>query len=153
LLIAMYLINRFRASVLGGAAIMTHLNPRLATMSGIDPAKVRLQAFVFSAPFSAVAGWLYAYQRAYVSADLLDSYFLLLMLTAVVLVGKRQLFGPLIATALILTQEKFFSFGGYNDKIVLGGALIITLAFFPKGIVTIPTVLRHALRHRRNTTT
>ena len=32
---------------------MTHLNPRLATMSGIDPARVRLQVFLFSAPMSA----------------------------------------------------------------------------------------------------
>ena len=64
-------------------------------MSGIDPARVRLQVFLFSAPISAAAGWLYAYQRAYVSADVLETYFLILMLTAVVLVGRRQLLGPL----------------------------------------------------------
>jgi branched-chain amino acid transport system permease protein len=145
LVMAIYLIDRFRASRLGAAAIMTHLNPRLATMSGIDPARVRLQVFVFSAPISAVAGWLYAYQRAYVSADLLDSYFLLLMLTSVVLVGKRQLFGPLLACALILTQEKFFSFGGYTDKIVLGGALVLTLAFFPRGLMSVVASARERL--------
>jgi branched-chain amino acid transport system permease protein len=83
-----------------------------------------------------------------VSADLLDNYFLLLMLTAVVLVGKRQLLGPLAATALILVQEKFLSFGGYNDKIVLGGVLIMTLALFPRGLMTIPAAIL-AWRHRR----
>ncbi len=148
LVITIYLIQRFRASRLGAAAIMVHLNPRLAIMSGIDPARVRLQVFVFSAAISSVAGWLYAYQRAYVSADLLDNYFLLLMLTAVVLVGKRQLLGPLAATALILVQEKFLSFGGYNDKIVLGGVLIMTLALFPRGLMTIPAAIL-AWRHRR----
>ena len=55
-------------------------------------------------PFDGVprnaAGWLYAYQRAYVSADVLENYFLILMLTAVVLIGRRQLLGPLAATAL-----------------------------------------------------
>jgi branched-chain amino acid transport system permease protein len=78
---------------------------------------------------------LYAWQRAYVSADILDSYFLILMLTAVVLVGRRVLLGPLLATALVLTQEKFLSLGGYADKIVLGGVLIATLAFFPGGLI------------------
>lgn len=133
----LYLINRFRQSRLGQAALMAHLNPRLATLSGIDPLKVRLQVFLFSAPITACAGWLYAYQRAYVSADILETYFLILMLTAVVLVGRRELFGPLLATALVLIQEKFFSFGGYVDKILLGSLLIIVLAFFPQGLMAL----------------
>ncbi len=135
LAIVIYLVDRFRHSSLGAAAIMTHLNPRLATIGGIDPARVRLQVFLFSAPISAAAGWLYAYQRAYVSADILESYFLILMLTAVILVGRRQLLGPLIATALVLVQEKFFSLGGYVDKIVLGSVLVLILAFFPHGLM------------------
>ncbi|WP_313387416.1 branched-chain amino acid ABC transporter permease [Achromobacter aegrifaciens] len=135
LAITLYLVDRFRHSRLGQAALMVHLNPRLATMNGIDPLRVRLQVFLFSAPITGCAGWLYAYQRAYVSADILETYFLILMLTAVVLVGRRQLLGPLLATALILIQEKFFSFGGYVDKIVLGSLLILVLAFFPQGLM------------------
>lgn len=146
LVVVIYLIDRFRHSRLGTAAIMVHQNPRLATMSGIDPARVRLQVFLFSAPISAAAGWLYAYQRAYVSADILETYFLILMLTAVVLVGRRQLLGPLLATALVLVQEKFFSFGGYVDKIVLGSVLVLVLAFFPQGLMGL---VRPMIRHTR----
>jgi branched-chain amino acid transport system permease protein len=135
LVVAIYLVDRFRNSRLGAAAIMTHLNPRLATIGGIDPARVRLQVFLFSAPITATAGWLYAYQRAYVSADILENYFLILMLTAVILVGRRQLLGPLLATALVLVQEKFFSLGGYVDKIILGSVLVMVLAFFPQGLM------------------
>ncbi|MFU1982879.1 branched-chain amino acid ABC transporter permease [Bordetella hinzii] len=137
LALTLYLVWRFRHSRLGQAALMAHLNPRLATMSGIDPLKARLQVFLFSAPISACAGWLYAYQRAYVSADILETYFLILMLTAVVLVGRRQLFGPLLATALVLIQEKFFSFGGNVDKIVLGCLLILVLTLFPQGLMSL----------------
>ncbi|HEY4067793.1 MAG TPA: branched-chain amino acid ABC transporter permease [Burkholderiaceae bacterium] len=146
LAITIYLIDRFRHSRLGAAAIMTHLNPRLATMGGTDPARVRLQVFLFSAPISAAAGWLYAYQRAYVSADVLESYFLILMLTAVVLIGRRQLLGPLAATALVQAQEKFFSLGGNLDKIVLGGVLILILGFFPQGLIGVMRPLRRVLR-------
>ena len=144
-----YLIDRFRHSQLGAAAIMVHLNPRLATMGGIDPARVRLQVFLFSAPISAAAGWLYAYQRAYVSADVLENYFLILMLTAVVLVGRRQLLGPLAATALVLVQEKFFSLGGNVDKIVLGAVLIVILGFFPQGLMGLLQPLRRLLQRGR----
>lgn len=152
LAVTIYLIDRFRHSALGAAAIMTHLNPRLATMSGIDPARVRLQVFLFSAPVSAAAGWLYAYQRAYVSADVLESYFLILMLTAVVLIGRRQLLGPLAATALVLVQEKFFSLGGYVDKIVLGSVLVAILAFFPQGLAGLARPVARLWRQRASRT-
>ena len=149
LAITVYLIDRFRHSRLGAAAIMTHLNPRLATMGGIDPARVRLQVFLFSAPISAAAGWLYAYQRAYVSADVLENYFLILMLTAVVLMGRRQLLGPLAAVALILAQEKFFSLGGYVDKIILGSVLVLILGFFPQGLMGLAKPLLGLFRGNR----
>jgi branched-chain amino acid transport system permease protein len=134
LLVTIYLTNAFRRSRLGRAAMTVHLNSRLATMSGIDPQRVRIQIFMLSAPISAAAGWLYAYQRAYISADVLDTYFLILMLTAVVLVGRRMLLAPLAGVALILLQEKFLSFGAYVDEIILGGALILTLSFLPRGL-------------------
>jgi branched-chain amino acid transport system permease protein len=151
LVVAIYLVDRFRHSQLGAAAIMTHLNPRLARMSGIDPARVRLQVFLFSAPISATAGWLYAYQRAYVSADVLESYFLILMLTAVVLFGKRQLLGPLAATAILLAQKSFFSLGGDVDKIVLGAILTAILAFFPQGLTGLARPLAGLVKPRQAT--
>lgn len=148
LLVAIYMVRAFRRSRLGLSAMMVHLNPRLAIMSGIDPQPTRLRVFLFSAPVTATAGWLYAYQRAYVSADVLEPYFLILMLTAVVIIGRRLLLGPLIGVALILAQEKFFSLGGYVDKIILGSALILTLAFLPNGLAgLIPAMI--ALFRRR----
>ncbi len=131
---AIYMVDAFRRSGLGQRAMTVHLNPELATMSGIDPLRTRLQVFLVSAPITAAAGWLYAYQRAYISADVLETYFLILMLTAVVLVGRRMLLAPLIGAALILMQEKFLSFGGYVDSIVLGGVLIVVLSFLPGGL-------------------
>ncbi|HEY1230385.1 MAG TPA: branched-chain amino acid ABC transporter permease, partial [Ramlibacter sp.] len=86
--------------------------------------------------------------RAYVSADVLESYFLILMLTAVVLVGRRQLLGPVAAVTLVLLQEKFLSFGGNVDKIVLGAVLVVVLAFLPEGLAGLARPLAR-LRQRR----
>ena len=71
--------------------------PDLAQALGVDARSVRFLVFVASAPISALAGWLYAYQRAYVGPDMFESYFLVLMLTAIVIVGRRLLLGPLSA--------------------------------------------------------
>jgi branched-chain amino acid transport system permease protein len=135
LLLALYIVAQFRRSRLGHAALMVHMNPPLATTSGIDPSRVRLMVFLVSAPLTALGGWLYAYQRAYVGPDLFETYFLVLMLTAVVLIGRRLLLGPLIGIALLMAQKSFFSFGAYFDKIVLGAVLVLVLCVFPGGVV------------------
>ncbi|HZY54589.1 MAG TPA: branched-chain amino acid ABC transporter permease [Reyranella sp.] len=134
-------IQRFRHSRLGTSALMVQMNPDLATALGIDARKVRLGVFVASAPISALAGWLYAYQRAYVGPDMFETYFLVLMLTAIVIVGRRLLLGPLIGTALIIVQQTFFSIGGDGDKIVLGSVLAAILLLWPRGLVGLWTVL------------
>ncbi len=134
LLTALYFVHRFRRSRLGQAALMVHMNPRLAVMCGLDGNRVRLQVFLVSAPITAVAGWLYAYQRAYVGPDLFDTYFLVLMLAAVIIVGRRVLLGPLLGMAALLLQRSFASFGAYGDKLVLGAVLVAMLCLLPRGI-------------------
>ena len=93
LVLTLVFIARFRRSKLGTSALMVQMNPALAASLGVDPRKVRLAVFVISAPITGLAGWLYAYQRAYVGPDMFESYFLVLMLTAIVIVGRRLLLG------------------------------------------------------------
>jgi branched-chain amino acid transport system permease protein len=135
LLLTLLFIARFRRSKLGTAALMVQMNPALAASLGIDPRKIRLAVFVLSAPITGLAGWLYAYQRAYVGPDMFETYFLVLMLTAVVLIGRRILVGPLIGTALLIAQQNLFSLGGDWNKIVLGAVLAFVLIFWPAGLV------------------
>jgi branched-chain amino acid transport system permease protein len=135
LLLTLLFIQRFRRSRLGTSALMVQMNPDLAQALGVDARAVRFLVFVASAPISALAGWLYAYQRAYVGPDMFESYFLVLMLTAIVVVGRRLLLGPLIGVSLIIVQQSFFSIGGDGDKIVLGAVLAAILLLFPKGMI------------------
>jgi branched-chain amino acid transport system permease protein len=135
LMLTLLFIHRFRRSRLGTSALMVQMNPDLAQALGVDARAVRFLVFVASAPISALAGWLYAYQRAYVGPDMFESYFLVLMLTAIVIVGRRLLLGPLIGTALIIVQQTFFSIGGDGDKIVLGAVLAAILLLWPRGLI------------------
>lgn len=135
LMLTLLFIHRFRRSRLGTSALMVQMNPDLAQALGVDARAVRFLVFVASAPISALAGWLYAYQRAYVGPDMFESYFLVLMLTAIVIVGRRLLLGPVIGTALIIVQQTFFSIGGDGDKIVLGAVLAAILLLWPRGLI------------------
>jgi branched-chain amino acid transport system permease protein len=142
LVVVILFIHRFRRSRLGAAALMVHMNPDLAATLGVDTRQIRVMVFVLSAPVTAMAGWLYAYQRAYVGPDLFEAFFLLIMLTAVVITGRRILLGPLIGTSIVITQQNFFSIGGDGDKVVLGLVLILVLVFWPKGLVGVWQSLR-----------
>ena len=135
LLFTLVFISRFRRSRLGITALMVQMNPALATSLGIDQRKVRLAVFVISAPITGLAGWLYAYQRAYVGPDMFETYFLVMMLTAVVLVGRRVLLGPLIGTGILIAQQNLLSLGGDWNKFILGSVLAIVLIFWPTGLV------------------
>ncbi len=137
LLLTLYFVHRFRRSSLGQAALMVHMNPRLAAMCGHDPNRVRLKVFLVSAPISALAGWLYAFQRSYVGTDLFETYFLVLMLTGVIIAGRRILLGPLLGTALLLSQKSFASLGAYGDKLVLGAILVTVLCLNPRGLAAL----------------
>ncbi|GGC89315.1 branched-chain amino acid ABC transporter permease [Chelatococcus reniformis] len=134
LVLSIYFVDRFRRSRLGTEALMVQMNPPLAIASGLDIRKVRFRVFVVSAPITALAGWLYGYQRAYVGPDMFDMYFLTLMLTAVIVVGRRVLLGPLIGVALILLQQNYFSIGGDGNKVVLGAVLAFVLIVWPQGL-------------------
>lgn len=137
------LISRFRRSRLGTTALMAQMNPELATTLGVDVRRTRMMVFVLSAPVTALAGWLYAYQRAYVSPDLLSPFFLLFMLTAVILPGRRLLLGPLVGAAILTSQQQLLSFGGDVDKIVLGGLLAGVLLLSPSGLIGIWRTIVH----------
>jgi branched-chain amino acid transport system permease protein len=148
LVLVILLIGRFRRSRLGATALMTQMNPDLAITLGVNIRRVRVLVFVLSAPVTAVAGWLYAYQRSYISPDLISPFFLLFMLTAVILPGRRLLLGPLIGSAILTTQSELFSFGGNGDKIFLGGLLAIILLLSPDGLVGVWRWLTRAVRGR-----
>src|SRR5882757_7804965 len=137
LVLVIALISRFRHSKLGVTALMAQMNPDLATSLGVDVRRTRVLVFVLSAPVAALAGWLYAYQRSYVSPDLLSPYFLLFMLTAVILPGRRLLLGPLVGAVLLTSQQELASLGGDADKIVLGGVLAAVLLLSPDGLAGI----------------
>jgi len=143
LAITVYFVARFRQSRLGRMAMMVHMNPALATSMGIDVRVVRVAVFVLSAPITALAGWLYAYQRAYVGPDMFEGYFLLMMLSAVILFGQRLLLGPLLGIAVIIIQQNYLSFGGDVNKIIMGAILVSVLIFLPKGLAgSIPALVR-----------
>jgi branched-chain amino acid transport system permease protein len=137
-----YGVHRFRRSRLGMAALMVNLNPALAASMGLDERRIRVRVFVLSAVITGAAGWLYAYQRSFVGPDLLGTYFLVLMLTAVVISGRRVLLGPVVGVLILVLQQNYASVGTNGDAVVLGAILAGVLILWPTGLVGAWAALR-----------
>jgi branched-chain amino acid transport system permease protein len=145
LLIVLLIVSRFRHSKLAQSSLMAHMNPDLAATMGINVSRVRFQLLLFSSIPPALGGWVYAYYRSYVSTDLFGTYFLILMLTAAALVGRRVLFGPLIGVALIISQQNLASLGTDGDQLLLGAVLVIVLVLWPAGLIGIYHTLKRLI--------
>jgi len=135
LVLVILAVSRFRHSKLARTSLMAYMSPDLATAMGVNVSRARFLLLVISSVPPAIAGWLYAYYRAYVGTDLFEMYFLIIMLTAAAIVGRRVLLGPVVGVALIVTQQNLFSLGGEIDKLILGTVLVVVLVVWPSGLV------------------
>lgn len=139
-------ISRFRHSKLARTSLMAYMNPDLATTMGVNVSRARFLLLVISSVPPALAGWLYAYYRSYVGVDLFEMYFLIIMLTAAAIVGRRVLLGPVIGVSLIITQQNLFSLGGSVDKLILGLVLVVVLVVWPSGLQGIWHLVRDTVK-------
>jgi branched-chain amino acid transport system permease protein len=146
LVLVILAISRFRHSKLARTSLMAYMNPDLATTMGVNVSRSRFLLLVISSVPPALAGWLYAYYRSYVGTDLFEMYFLIIMLTAAAIVGRRVLLGPVIGVALIITQQNLFSFGGQIDKLILGLVLVVVLTVWPKGLLGLWHLVRDLVK-------
>jgi branched-chain amino acid transport system permease protein len=110
-----------------------------AEVAGINTRKFKVMAFALSAFFPGVVGAIWGYSLAYLRPVI----FLLIAIAArmvlmVIIGGRGTVAGPVIGAALLvaLDEASITVFGGSELNLVITGALlVITLLFFPMGIV------------------
>jgi branched-chain amino acid transport system permease protein len=108
-----------------------------ARACGIDPARVKLRAFMISAAFTAVGGALYASQIAYIvpdaalAIDLSERPAIHAMLG-----GAGTLTGPIVGAILIETAQELFKNVFHEAyQLIYGILLVVVVLFLPEGIV------------------
>lgn len=116
-----------------------------------------IQVLVFSgaAALAAIGGGLFAITEGFVSPSLLGIGLSTSVVLWVVLGGKGTFYGPIIALAVLQVldrrmQDAFPQFW----PIVIGVLLLLTIVFLPRGLMSIPQVLkeRRSLKGQRNDT-
>lgn len=102
---------------------------------GVDVVRCRIQIFVLSAVYAALAGSLYAHFLNYVNGTFFDLSVMIQLMAILVVGGIGTLWGPLVgAVLLIWVSQNLGDYAEYSQLIfglLYGGALL----FLPGGVV------------------
>jgi branched-chain amino acid transport system permease protein len=102
---------------------------------GVDVVRCRIQIFVLSAVFAALAGSLYAHLLNYVNGTFFDLGVMIQLMAILVVGGIGTLWGPVVgAVVLIWVSQNLGNYAEYSQLIfglLYGGALL----FLPGGVV------------------
>lgn len=157
LLASVWLAQNLVASPVGRALRALHSSEVAAETSGIDSARYKLVVFVVSALFAAAAGAMTAHYAGFITparGSFMHSVELVIM---VVFGGMASTFGAVIGAAVLTTLPQLLTVLKDYEMMVFGAVLIVTMAFFPKGVVPtlgarlrlVPTLGRWIGRRRR----
>jgi branched-chain amino acid transport system permease protein len=102
---------------------------------GVDVVRCRIQIFVLSAIYAALAGSLYAHFLNYVNGTFFDLSVMIQLMAILVVGGIGTLWGPVVGAALLIwVSQNLGSYAEYSQLIfglLYGGALL----FLPGGVV------------------
>ncbi len=147
LLLAVWLARNLIDSPAGRALRALHGSEVAAQTLGVDSARYKLRVFVISAVFAASAGVLLAHYAGFITparGSFMHSVELVIM---VVFGGMASTFGAVVGAAVLTTLPQFLTVFKDYETMVFGAVLIVTMVFFPQGVV--PTLARLLGRDRR----
>ena len=128
-----------------------------AAALGVEVSRYKMQVFVLSAAYAALAGAMYAHYIRFISPSpfsLLSSLFFLIM---AVVGGLTNIWGGLFGAALVTILDQviraevprlFPRVGGEYQTAIYGILLVLIMIFFPRGIVRGALDVRRALAGR-----
>lgn len=126
--------RRIVDSRVGRALRAIHDGERAAAAVGVDTAAAKLQVFVLSAVFSALAGFLYAHLVFFISPESFNFLASIRMVTMVVIGGMASVWGALLGASLLtLLPEWLHAFSEF-EMVVYGLILMVIMIFMPRGL-------------------
>ena len=144
--LAQLLRSRFGRALAG-----IRVNEQRMRATGFATYPYKLVAFVISGAIAGLAGFLFAVKDGYVNPEMLSWHLSGAVLIMIILGGLGHLRGALVgAFAFTLLQELFKSeavFGGFAKHwtLLLGVAIIASVALLPRGLVGLPGQWRERL--------
>lgn len=134
----------------GRAFAIVKANEAVASSMGISPYRYKVLAFTVAAVIGGVAGFLYMVVVQYTSPETMSLGHSITLLASMVIGGAASIIGSLIGGAYyVLVPELTNAIDPSLTALLQGALLLLVLFLLPGGIVSLPRVIRRALRRSR----
>jgi len=129
-----------------------------AENAGIDCARLKLQAFIFSALLAGLAGGLYAFYVTFISPSPFSFHASVQFVLMAVIGGLGTFWGPLLGAAVVVLLSELLreivpmiipGAGGEYQIIIYGIILVALMIFQPQGLSGMGKYLRLSSKTRR----
>ncbi|MHC4046790.1 branched-chain amino acid ABC transporter permease [Bradyrhizobium vignae] len=142
LLVAILFLVALRRSPFGAAMDSVRQNPHLARSVGVDVARVRLKAFMLSAPFAALAGALAVPYTQIVTPEVFSVANTVDGLLMVLLGGAQLVIGPVIGAAVFTLIPQAMNLDPNIRILLFSSVIILIMMFAPGGLHQVGVALR-----------
>jgi len=149
--ILLFLLSRnIIQSRVGRALRSLHGSEIAAGSLGVNVASLKVQVFVLSAVYAALAGALYAHAVTFISPQTSDLMFSIRLITMVVVGGMGHLWGGVVGAAIMTVLPELLSAFHDYELVIYGGILLLMVMFLPGGLVRGIETLALKCRRLRN---
>lgn len=142
LLLAIVFLIAVRRSPFGSAMESIRQNRHLARSVGVDVTRVRLKAFMFSAPLAALGGALCVPYTQIVTPEVFNVGNTVDGLLMVLLGGSQIIVGPVIGAVLFTLIPQFLELDPNVRILVFSTVIILIMMFKPGGLYQLALDLR-----------
>jgi branched-chain amino acid transport system permease protein len=146
LALVLMLLGRVIDSPTGRAWIAIRENENLAASVGIHPLRYKMAAFAGGGFLAGLGGALYAHYIGFVSPTELGFHYIGIVFILVIGGGTGTLVGPVIGALVFGVLPEVLRVAETARNILLGGILLLSIAFLPEGLVGLWDRARRRLR-------
>lgn len=150
LLVSILFLVAVRRSPFGAAMESVRQNQHLAQSVGVDVTRVRLKAFMLSAPFAALAGALTVPYVQIVTPEVFSVGNTVDSLLMVLLGGSQLIVGPVIGAAIFTLIPQVLDLDPNVRILVFSAIIILIMMFAPGGLHQLGVRLRERLGRARD---
>lgn len=131
----------------GRALRAIHSSEVASGAMGINVSRLKISVFVYSAVLSSLAGSLYAHYLNFINPSTFDLFFSVKLVIMIALGGMHDIWGAIIGGLLItFLNYEWLHYFGELEIIVYGAILLLGTIFLPRGLVSIPGIVKNWFR-------
>jgi len=127
----------------GHALVGIRHNEQRMRAAGYATYRYQLGAFVVGGAFAGLAGYLYAIQFGFVNPEIASWHQSGNAMLMVILGGVGSLAGAVLGAFSFVLLAEWFGALTKHWQLLMGGFIIVAVALLPRGLVSVPAVLRH----------